>query len=406
MSLMNSLSAAGSGIAAFAGAAGLEAQKADLAQQSLRLADQLTTVRESAGRQEAGQIAAAAADKQQTFQAGQSDLDRQNRVTTTGMTVNAPTPEMKNAATATSPNTPPDQAALIRANLLPKEAQLAEYMKGAPPEIQEAMNGILMGRPRYSFQPTTMPDPDNPGKFVSGVNKQDTRTGDITFVPTGTDPNKPGAGGLGNRAEVYFKRVTSAATLAAEAAKNIMELPAGSSSGIFVGRQQGGGLMAAAKESLVNAMTSQQVQDYNVMVSGISRNLASIEASGLAPNAGFTKSMDSVVLKEGDSELTKMRKMAEIRQIVEMGMQPNLDDPKIPEVQKQGVRDVIAKIQNAIPFTHHDITELQKSKDPKMTMAGLVASRGIGPGTAPSGGAMTPGPAVIRYDADGNRIAQ
>jgi hypothetical protein len=76
VSLMNGLSAMGAGVASFAGTAGLEAQKADLAQQQAILADQLQGKRESAGRAQAGDIAAAAAEKQQTFEAGQNTLTR------------------------------------------------------------------------------------------------------------------------------------------------------------------------------------------------------------------------------------------------------------------------------------------------------------------------------------------
>lgn len=76
MGLMNGLSALGASTAAFAGTAGLEQQKSDLAKQSMVLADQLATTRESAGRQEAGQIAMTAAQQQQGFTAGESALQR------------------------------------------------------------------------------------------------------------------------------------------------------------------------------------------------------------------------------------------------------------------------------------------------------------------------------------------
>ena len=190
---------------------------------------------------------------------------------------------------------------------------------------------------------------------------------------------------MGARNEVYFKRIATAATEASQAAANIMELPASSSSGIFAGRGQSPGLMGAAKETLANALTSQDVQSYNSMVPGISRSLSTIEASGLAPPGSFTSSMDSLTLKEGDSEITKMRKMAEVRQIVEKGMVPSLVDPKIPEVQKDQIRGVIAQIQTAIPFTHHDITMLDRSTTPGQTMSDLVAAKGLGGnGTASS----------------------
>lgn len=75
-SLMNGLSSAGAGLASYAAETGLAAQKADLARQSLVLADQLQGTRESAGRQEAAGIATAAATAEHGFQAGESALTR------------------------------------------------------------------------------------------------------------------------------------------------------------------------------------------------------------------------------------------------------------------------------------------------------------------------------------------
>jgi hypothetical protein len=75
-SLLNGLSAMGQGISQFAGTAGLEAQKADLAKQSLVLADQLATTRETAGRAQAGDIAATAAEKEHGFLSEQGSLNR------------------------------------------------------------------------------------------------------------------------------------------------------------------------------------------------------------------------------------------------------------------------------------------------------------------------------------------
>lgn len=75
-SLMNGLSALGAGVAQFAGTAGIDLQRSQLAQQQTVLADKLAATRESVGRQEAGQIAATAADTQRTFLSGQATEDR------------------------------------------------------------------------------------------------------------------------------------------------------------------------------------------------------------------------------------------------------------------------------------------------------------------------------------------
>ena len=93
VSFLNGLSQLGAGVSAFAGSAGLEQQKSDLARQSLVLADQLATTRESAGRQEAGQIAATAAEKEHGFLGTQGDLNRQTQLsvaqTSAGATLGA-----------------------------------------------------------------------------------------------------------------------------------------------------------------------------------------------------------------------------------------------------------------------------------------------------------------------------
>src|SRR5882672_3253965 len=85
MSFLNGLSALGAGTAQFASTAGLEQQKSDLAQQSMVLADQLATTRESVGRQEAGQIAATAAGVEHQFQSGENVLNRQSAQTIAGI---------------------------------------------------------------------------------------------------------------------------------------------------------------------------------------------------------------------------------------------------------------------------------------------------------------------------------
>jgi hypothetical protein len=245
-----------------------------------------------------------------------------------------------------------------------------------------AQTGQALNEKGFTYQPTTQPDPDDPSKTISGVMKLDSKGVEPpTFIRTDTTPNKggtAGAGMMGGREGVMFNRVAAAGNEAAAAAQNIMELPTSASSGWFGGRGQGPGLLAAAKESLTNSVTSQGVQDYNTMVAGVSRNLAAIEASGLAPNGTLSHSMDSVILKEGDSEMTKMRKMAEMRQIVEKGLEPNLSNPRIPPEQKRVVQGIISSIQKSIPFTQHDVTEFQRADSPYKSIGDLVNSKGMG----------------------------
>lgn len=385
MSLLNGLSAAGASVSQFAGEMGLQAQKSELARQQLELADSLIGARESKGRAESADIAQAAQGRAQDFTASQSDLDRQGRVTTTGMTTAAQLEHARITAATEPAET--------------KNARARSTMTDAEKQAQDELMAEK-GQRRYTFQPVTMVDPDDPKKTVSGVNKQDSHTGTIEFVPTGTDPNKPGAGGMGNRAEVYYKRLAAATDMATAASENIMQLPSSSSTGLFGGRHQGGSLMAAAKEVLTNSLTSQEVQDYNVMATGIARNLSAIETQGLAPTGSFTKSLDSVLLKEGDTYYTKLRKMAEIRQIVTEGMKANMADPKIPAQQKGALQESLDRLAKAIPFTHSDITKLQSGKG-TTTLADVMRQKGLGGGKTED---APEAPSILRYDADGNRV--
>lgn len=464
MSFLNGLSSLGQGIQQFAGAAGLELQRGQLATQAQILADQLATVRETKLQ-----------GQQQAFQAGESDLNRKAHTSDITLqeghqdTRNATNNATSRAISAASIAGEDRRNAANRQAAMELEKLRQSDLSPAAKLLRDAgldFNGNPIagrGAPATSIAPAaeTTPVPNGNGLVI------DPKTGNMSTpnagglgagsspAPSGggtasvhgsgmdeiqnpvlrnalglsalgspaairtdiakdvnNDPSfkdsSPGQkaaevekrydtaktmGGLGGREGVQFGRVAPAATMAAEATKNIMELPSSSSTGWFGGRVQGHSLMAAVKESLANSVTSQEVQSYNVMLSGVARNLSTIETSGLAPNAGFTKSMESVILKEGDSELTKMRKMAEIRQIVEFGLEPALVNPRLPDVQKDQLRGVIEKIKAAVPFTHHDITVLETADGSKTTMNDVMKARGLGGGgasTAPEAAAAIP----------------
>lgn len=374
VSILNGLSAAGAGIASYAGAAGLEEQKSELARQNLALADSLTTAREVNVTQP---FQATMQGNQQTFQAGQTDKQIAADALRTQTT----------EAGASARNAATNQSALERTQLEVNkptgELQMARALAGpnaSQDQLQDALQTVIAGRAKFTFSPATQVDPADPTKTIPGVNVMNTRTGDTEFRATGTNPNKPGVGGMGSRSEVYLNRVMAAGNEAAQAAQNLMELPTTASRGYFGGRQQGTSLLAAAKETLVNSLTSQEVQDYNTLMAGVTRNLAAIETAGLAPSGSLTHSMDALTIKEGDTDMTRMRKMAELRQIVEKGLEPNLSNPRISADEKDKISGIIGQISTAIPFTHHDITVLQQSDNPKTTMADLVKSKNLGAG--------------------------
>ena len=189
------------------------------------------------------------------------------------------------------------------------------------------------------------------------------------------DPNAKTAG-LDSRSGVMLQRVLSSSAAAKKSIENIMELPISTSSGWFGGNTGSTGLLGAVKGNLAQKMTGQEAQDYNVMMAGVARNLSTIETAGLAPNGSITHSMENIVLKEGDTQFTRLRKMAEMRQIVEENMNTYLANPKIPAEQKSAIKQIVGDIQQAVPFTHHDLTQLESSKNKNATIMDFAKSSG------------------------------
>jgi len=203
------------------------------------------------------------------------------------------------------------------------------------------------------------------------------------------DPNsKPWSG----REKVYAERIMGSAREAAADLQNVVELPVGASTGMLgIGGHSGSSIIGTSFGALKNEMSSQEVQDYNVMISGIQRNLSAIESMGLAPSGSLTNQMESVVIKPGDSQLTKLRRLAQTKQIIEKGLDTPLSDPAIPDVMKDAMRETVANVTKAVPFTQHDITELERraQKNPKATLQDVMKKDGL------SGG-----PTKISSDAD------
>lgn len=132
-SLMNGLSSLGAGVAQFAGTAGIEAQRAALAQQTAVLADQLATTRETNLQTSAGAIADAAATKQQA--ATSSLATQQQAATSANLAVSEAGANSRNASSnATS-------AANVRATVAGEMARTQATIN-APPETVKLLRAL------------------------------------------------------------------------------------------------------------------------------------------------------------------------------------------------------------------------------------------------------------------------
>jgi len=187
---------------------------------------------------------------------------------------------------------------------------------------------------------------------------------------------KPGQG-MG-RVQQMVGRLTLAGNEVTKSAENLMKLGINTDSGWFgIANPQHGGILTSMKNALTNKVSQEDTKAYGIMVSGVKRNLAAIEAAGNMPPGSLTAQMDQVELKPGDTQINKLQRMAEIRQISQAGLESILTQPGLTEPQKEQIRAINDRMSKAIPFTQEDILNLQQSKNPHLTINDLAKSTGV-----------------------------
>jgi hypothetical protein len=154
-SLMNGLSSLGAGVSAFAGTAGLEQQKAALAQQQTILADQLATTRETGLQTSGGVIAAAAAEKAQGAAAANIAAEQAGA---TGRTVLSG--QIQSAAADKLQAFELAKARLVASLPTPEEREVRAYTGGAAPGTPEYRKGVSdLASVKLGMDPNTYSTP-------------------------------------------------------------------------------------------------------------------------------------------------------------------------------------------------------------------------------------------------------
>lgn len=267
-----------------------------------------------------------------------------------------------------------------------REARTKEILQGKPGRTPSGKasgtsgTGIPGGVGSDTFQDTTTGQ-----RYI--INK---RTGqaweaaeDGTFksIPLANVPAKVAKigsiGTMGSIESRFTQRVLLSANEALKDLENVSQLPITVSSGVFGGRTQGPGLLDATKEVLANTMTQEDTQLYNTMSTGFQRSLAAIEAAGLMPTGSLTHQMDAVIFKEGDTNLTKMSKLAQVRQIVDAGLEVMESNPRLSDSEKNQAKKIRDGLEKAVPFTQQDVTKwmVRSQKNPSLTLKDVMGKR-------------------------------
>jgi hypothetical protein len=197
----------------------------------------------------------------------------------------------------------------------------------------------------------------------------------------------------GNQA-MMSQRIMSAADLGSQTLQNIMETPLGASAGgaFGIGSAPGKSVIQTTVDDLRNRVAPQEAQSLNVMFTGLARNLGTIEAQGGLQGAqAFSEQIkNGIQIRDGDTTLTALTRMAEASQIIHKGTEVYLANPKLDPQVKQVVQDAVAKLDKAIPFTVHDLTMFQRSQkaNPGLTFGQFAQMHGLGNDAKPDGAAQ------------------
>lgn len=199
-----------------------------------------------------------------------------------------------------------------------------------------------------------------------------------------TDPQMLG------RERMFAERVRVAGESMADALENIADMPAGASMGVFgVGASPGTSILASTKDTLRNAATSEAVQMYTAALAGANRALAVLESAGLSPSGSTTQSFESLAWREGDTEASRLYKLAEMRQTVDNAMQTALTNPAVSQDMRDQVVEIIRRVERSVPFSPMDVLRLSRAPA-GVTLQDIIRQQA--PQAVPGGAATKPMP--------------
>ena len=214
----------------------------------------------------------------------------------------------------------------------------------------------------------------------------DTATGET--VPQGTVRLM----GTGDLAAGQTQRIIGAVNQVSAALKNISKLASGTTLGLFGGVQAEapGGLIDAVRRGMANKVTKESEGLMFTVTRGISRGLATIEGGGVAQVATLAKQMEGSIPREGDSAVQALTKLAEMRQVVDRGVDSMLASPKISPGQKKLLEKVKEEIHQSIPYTVEQTIELAANPNDE-TMMQMAQRLGLGKPAGPPVGTVKGG---------------
>ena len=171
---------------------------------------------------------------------------------------------------------------------------------------------------------------------------------------------KHGVSGTAKATQQQFiaQRAVTALRGAASAAESIMKLPGYSNVGVLPFLSTKDGMINYVTNSAGRTLSAQETKAMQTLFSGVSRYLATIEASGTA--TGLTVlagQLDKLTPMKGDTVLDTALKLADIRRISTESIKAMVESGLLPDQQGKAAIEQVARMEKAIPYTTDDVVE-------------------------------------------------
>jgi hypothetical protein len=154
------------------------------------------------------------------------------------------------------------------------------------------------------------------------------------------------------------QRAVTALRGAASAAESIMKLPGYSNVGVLPFLSTKDGMINYVTNSAGRTLSAQETKAMQTLFSGVSRYLATIEASGTA--TGLTVlagQLDKLTPMKGDTVLDTALKIADIRRISTEAILAMVESGLLPDQQGKAAMVQVERMEKAIPYTTDDVVE-------------------------------------------------
>ncbi|HXI49015.1 MAG TPA: hypothetical protein VNH39_10535 [Steroidobacteraceae bacterium] len=190
-----------------------------------------------------------------------------------------------------------------------------------------------------------------------------------------------GIGGQGKTAAAQIQSMIGASEELVGELHNLMELPSTASAGVFQGIQAtpGKDLGESMRRTLAGKLTPEENIDVQTSFNAVARAIATIEAQGRATGlVGLTSVSQGMIPQSSDTLGNIWRKYATLRQIMERNTKAIVNSPNISDKQKEEMAALVKEVQQVVPFTVHEVNQLQHGD--KETVLQAAQKMGLGGG--------------------------